>query len=251
MTSVASGDPGRLNSAGMSHGHATREASLKLHDINLMSTTSTDTIRVAVVEDEEALRASLVSLLNHTPGFCCVGEFSDGRSAVEGLPSLRADVILMDIQLPRMRGIECTRALKDVLPDTPVLMFTMFADDELVFEALEAGAVGYVLKRATPEYLLSAVSDAKAGGSPMTSLIARKVVQRFHKPRPVAPTAKLSPREEELLQHLAKGRSYKEAAAGMGVSLDTVRTYIRRIYEKLQVNSRQGAVERWREESSG
>ena len=232
----------------MSHVHATRGLSPKIHDTDLMSATSTDTIRVAVVEDEEALRASLVSLLNSAPGFCCVGEFSDGRSAVEGLPALRANVILMDIQLPRLRGIECARELKELLPDTPVLMFTMFADDELVFEALEAGAVGYVLKRATPEYLLSAISDANAGGSPMTSLIARKVVQRFHKPRSAGTTATISPREEELLQHLAKGRAYKEAAAEMGVSLDTVRTYIRRIYEKLQVNSRQGAVERWRQE---
>jgi DNA-binding NarL/FixJ family response regulator len=213
-----------------------------------MSASSTSTVRVAVVEDEPALRSSLVSLLNQAPGFQCVAEFGDGRAALEGLAAVRADVILMDIQLPKLRGIECVRGLKEVLPDTPVLMFTMFADDELVFEALEAGAVGYVLKRATPDYLLSAISDAHAGGSPMTSQIARKVVQRFQKPRSPHPSLGISPREEELLHHLAKGRAYKEAAAEMGVSLDTVRTYIRRIYEKLQVNSRQGAIERWRQE---
>jgi DNA-binding NarL/FixJ family response regulator len=217
-----------------------------------MSASSAVSIRVAVVEDEQALRQSLVALLNRAPGFACVGEFADGRSALEGLAATDADVILMDIQLPKLRGIECVRKLKEVLPDTPVLMFTMFADDEVVFEALEAGAVGYVLKRATPDYLLSAINDAHAGGSPMTSQIARKVVQRLHKPRASQPAAEgISPREEELLQHLAKGRAYKEAAAAMGISLDTVRTYIRRIYEKLHVNSRQAAVERWREGTGG
>lgn len=208
---------------------------------------STSTIRVAIVEDDGNLRSSVVSLLNSSAGFACAAELGDGRAALDTLPQIKPDVILMDIQLPKLGGIECVRELKSLIPDTPILMFTMFADDELVFDALQAGAVGYLLKRSTPEGLLGDIKDAHAGGAPMSSLIARKVVQSFHRIKASHPQEMPAPREEELLQLLAKGRSYKEAAADMNVSLDTVRTYIRRVYKKLHVNSRQSAVDRWRE----
>lgn len=205
-------------------------------------------IRVAIVEDDVNLRSSVVALLNGAPGYGCAAELGDGRAALDILPQIKPDVILMDIQLPKLGGIECVRELKTLLPETPILMFTMFADDELVFDALQAGAVGYLLKRSSPEGLLEDIKDAHHGGAPMSSLIARKVVQSFHRNTATHPPEEMpAPREEELLQLLAKGRSYKEAAADMNVSLDTVRTYIRRVYKKLHVNSRQSAVDRWRE----
>lgn len=213
----------------------------------MTQTACPNSIRVAIVEDDSSLRSSVVTLLNSSPGFTCVAELGNGRMALDSLPQIRPDVILMDIQLPKLGGIECVRELKSLLPETPILMFTMFADDELVFDALQAGAVGYLLKRSSPEGLLEDIRDAHNGGAPMSSLIARKVVQSFHRSKASHLQELPAPREEELLQLLAKGRSYKEAAADMNVSLDTVRTYIRRVYKKLQVNSRQGAVDRWRE----
>jgi DNA-binding NarL/FixJ family response regulator len=205
-----------------------------------MTVPSASPIRVAVVEDDEALRDSLVRLLDRHDGFACVGAFQDAASALAALPALAPDVVLMDIKLPDRSGIECVAELRARSPRTQAVMLTTFDDDDLVFSALQAGAKGYLLKRTAPEEILEAVADVHRGGAPMTSSIARKVVQTFH--RPPRASEGLTAREQELLEHLARGLCYKEAADRMGISIDTVRSHIRKVYEKLQVHSRTEAV---------
>jgi DNA-binding NarL/FixJ family response regulator len=208
-----------------------------------MSAPSARPIRVAVVEDDDALRDSLEALLSRHGGFACVGAFPDAASALAALPGLAPEVVLMDIHLPDRSGIECVAELRSRCPSTQAVMLTTFDDDDLVFSALEAGAKGYLLKRAAPEEILEAIADVHRGGSPMTSSIARKVVQAFHRPpRGQPPTESLTPRETELLEHLVRGLAYKQVADRMGISIDTVRSHIRKVYEKLQVHSRTEAV---------
>jgi len=224
-----------------------------------MNPTGSDAVRVAVVEDDSVIRARLQQFIGSRPGLQCIATFSDAESACATLPSLTPDVVLMDIQLPGRSGIDCVKDLRSALPKTQFVMLTTFDDDDLVFNAIKAGANGYLLKRATTEEILDAVASVHQGGSPITSSIARKVVQAFRRnaadaqpPKteaglPSSTDERLSPREEEMLSHLARGLPYKEVADRMHISIDTVRSYIRRVYEKLQVHSRHEAVIKFRE----
>jgi len=183
--------------------------------------------------------------VNRAEGYHCVGQFESAESALAGLPALKPDVVLADINLPGLSGIECVRALKPQLPSTHFIMLTVYEDADHIFDALAAGAVGYLLKRTPRDELFAALKDVRSGGSPMSSNIARKVVQSFQRPPSETNAAKLSPREREVLDKLAAGFLYKEIADAMGLSLPTVNTYVRRIYEKLHVHSRSQAVARY------
>ncbi|MBN2369348.1 MAG: response regulator transcription factor [Vicinamibacteria bacterium] len=200
-------------------------------------------ITVSIVEDDVRVRGSLAKLIDRSEGFRCVSQHPSGENALEELPRVTPNVVLMDVNLPCMDGVECVRRLKAVLPRTQIVMLTVYEDADLIFSALSAGATGYLLKRTRPADLLAGIRDVHDGGSPMTSHIARRVVQSFQRPdAPVGATDGLSPREQEVLDYLAKGYFYKEIAAALNISYDTVHTYIRRIYEKLQVHSRTEAV---------
>lgn len=200
-------------------------------------------MNVAIVEDNDQLRGTLVRVLDRTPDCKCTGHFATAEAALEALPALRPDVVLMDINLPGMNGVECVRQLKQVLPATQVVMLTAYEDTENIFNALAAGASGYLLKRTSMAELLAALREVQAGGSPMTTHIARKVVQSFQRtPAATQPADNLSQREQEVLDLLAQGLIYKEIAEKLGISYETVHTYIRRIYEKLQVRTRTEAV---------
>jgi len=203
-------------------------------------------ITVAIVEDSPGVRRSLELLLNESPGFKCVGAFSTGEEALKHLPRLAPEVVLMDVHLPNMSGIECTARLRQLLPATQVVMLTVYTDTEKIFKALRAGASGYLLKRSSPDKILEAIREVKAGGAPMTGDIARRVVEAFKEPvaAPSAPS-QLSRREEEVLELLAKGAANKEIAATLSISLDTVRYHLKHIYEKLHVRSRTEAVAKY------
>jgi DNA-binding NarL/FixJ family response regulator len=200
-------------------------------------------IRLAIVEDDADLRRELVSQLGSQPDLMVVKEFPDAETATIGLPGLSVDVVLTDIQLPGNSGIELVRRMKRRMSGTDFLMLTTFNDDDLVFEALRAGAIGYLLKRNQPLEVAAAIRNIGDGGSPMSSSIARKVVGAFRSPDH-DDYEPLSPRERELIDLLARGRTYKECATSLDLSVDTVRTYIRRIYQKLHVHSRHEAVEK-------
>jgi DNA-binding NarL/FixJ family response regulator len=210
--------------------------------------TRSNPISVAVVEDDPGYRDSLENLLKVNAEFLLVGAYPDVPSCLAGLPANPPDVLLMDIQLPDMSGIEGVRSVLAIAPKTMVVMLTAFDDSERVFESLRAGAVGYLIKRATADEILAAIKDAIVGGSPISSRIARLVVRSFQalpsEMEPPLPAAAhmLSARERELLDLLAEGLRYKEAAERMRVSLNTIRCYIRRVYEKLQANSRSQAL---------
>ncbi|MGA4643021.1 response regulator [Limisphaera sp. 4302-co] len=201
-------------------------------------------IKVAIVEDNEKLRDTLGRVLDRTEGFACAGRFATAEEALEQVPALKPDVVLMDINLPGINGVECVRRLKEQCPDTQFIMLTVYEDTDNIFNALAAGATGYLLKRSSKAELLQAIRDVMKGGSPMTTHIARKVVQSFQKPLPPQPRQdfELSPREHEVLDLLAQGFLYKEIAEKLGVTYETVHTHIRRIYEKLQVRTRTEAV---------
>ena len=203
-------------------------------------------ITVSIVEDNDQLRGTLARVLNRAEGFQCVGQHGSAEAALEGVPKEKPAVVLMDINLPGMNGVECVRKLKPLLPQTHMIMLTVYEDTENIFKALAAGATGYMLKRTPRDELLAAIQDVLRGGSPMSAHIARKVVQSFQRPAsaaaPVAEEAALSPREKEVLDCLAQGFLYKEIAEKLGISYETVHTYIRRIYEKLQVRTRTEAV---------
>jgi DNA-binding NarL/FixJ family response regulator len=200
-------------------------------------------MNVSIVEDNEQLRTTLARVLNRSEGFKCLSHYGDAESALQGLPRDKPDAVLMDINLPGMNGVECVRQLKQLLPATQVVMLTVYEDTENIFNALAAGASGYLLKRTKSAELLDALREVARGGSPMTTHIARKVVQSFQKAGPSPqPTENLSQREQEVLDCLAQGFLYKEIAEKLGISYETVHTYIRRIYEKLQVRTRTEAV---------
>ncbi len=200
-------------------------------------------ITVSIVEDNEQLRGTLARVINRAEGFRCLSQYPDAEAAVQALPRDRPDVVLMDINLPGMNGVECVRRLKQLAPSTQVIMLTVYEDTENIFNALAAGASGYLLKRTPRAEVLDAIREVYRGGSPMTTHIARKVVQSFQQSGASSqPTESLSPREQEVLDCLSKGFLYKEIADKLGISYETVHTYIRRIYEKLQVRTRTEAV---------
>jgi len=196
-----------------------------------------------IIEDDASVRELLAAWLEEAPDFACVGEFPDAESAVAGMPDCKPNVALVDINLPGSSGIDCVRALKPRLPDTQFVMLTVYEDSDHIFDALSAGATGYLLKRTPRDVLIAALREVHAGGSPMSSNIARKVVQSLQQAKPtLKPAEELSKRENEVLGLLAQGYLYKEIADTIGISLPTVNTYIRRIYEKLHVHSRAQAV---------
>jgi DNA-binding NarL/FixJ family response regulator len=200
-------------------------------------------INVSIVEDNEQLRATLARLINKAEGFHCVSQYGTAEAALEGLPKDRPEVVLMDINLPGINGVECVRRLKQVAPEIAAVMLTAYEDTENIFNALAAGATGYLLKRAPRAVCWAALHEVQRGGSPMTTHIARKVVQSFQKAPVSSQTGDaLSAREQEVLDFLSHGFLYKEIAEKMGISYETVHTYIRRIYEKLQVRTRTEAV---------
>lgn len=200
------------------------------------------TINVAIVEDTEIIRESLTMLVSGTEGFKCVGVYGNAEDALLHLPLLRPDVILMDIGLPGINGIECVRQLKMKCPNTQYLMCTIFEDDENIFEALKAGATGYILKKTSPAMKLDAIVELHNGGAPMSGQIARKVIQAMQQPKSNAELESLSARETEILQLLSRGFRYKEISDQLNISTATVRTHIHNIYEKLQVQSRTDAL---------
>ncbi len=208
-----------------------------------LSPASTAPIAVMIVEDDDSTRESLARWIQKADGVACTERFPDAESAAVPLLESKPDVALIDINLPGLSGIEFVRELKPRVPETQFVMFTVYEDSTHIFDALAAGATGYLLKRTTPEALIAALRDAHAGGSPMTSNIARKVVQSLHQvtPKPKS-SLKLSKRESEVLVLLAQGHLYKEIADTMGVALPTINSFIRRIYEKLHVHSRAQAV---------
>ena len=200
-------------------------------------------ITVSIVEDNDQLRGTLARVINRAEGFHCLSQYPDAEAAVEALPRDHPDVVLMDINLPGMNGVECVRRLKQLAPDSLVIMLTVYEDTENIFNALAAGASGYLLKRTPRAEVLDAIREVHRGGSPMTTHIARKVVQSFQQTGASSqPTESLSPREQEVLDCLSKGFLYKEIADKLGIGYETVHTYIRRIYEKLQVRTRTEAV---------
>jgi DNA-binding NarL/FixJ family response regulator len=198
---------------------------------------------VAIVEDNTDFRATLTRYLDAAPGYRCVCACATSQEAIQKIPRVQPDVVLMDVHLPDMSGVDCTRKLKELCPNLQILMLTVYEDNERVFGALKAGASGYLLKRADPADILAAIQDVKLGGAPMSSQIARRVVQSFREPpRNAQKSESLSQREEEILQHLSKGYSTKEIAEQLSVSVNTVRTHLQHIYHKLHVRSRTEAV---------
>ncbi|MBD2754325.1 response regulator [Spirosoma validum] len=203
-------------------------------------------ITVAIVEDKEPIRQSLAILVDGADGFSCQATFETAEAALEYLPSHCVDVVLMDIDLPGMNGIDCVRHLKLLCPGTQFMMCTMYDEDETVFDALKAGANSYLLKRSPPHKLLEAITELYEGGAPMSSTIARKIASSFHI-NTSAPNELdvLTPREREILDRLSKGYSHKEVANELFVSPTTVRKHIFNIYEKLQVHSKVEAVNKY------
>jgi len=204
------------------------------------------TITVALVEDNAGLRSAIETMLKRAPDLACVGSFPDGEQALRDLPGLRPRVVLMDINLPGMNGAQCVAQLSQRLPDTQIIMLTVNDDTDMIFDSLSAGAVGYLLKPIRSEQLIAAIHEIISGGAPMSSNIARRVVQTFKKPVAADPNLTLlAPRERETLELLSKGLLQKEIAEKLGVSYWTIQTYIARIYEKLHVHSRAQAVAKY------
>jgi DNA-binding NarL/FixJ family response regulator len=198
---------------------------------------------VAIVEDDAGIRDNLQALLNGSPGYRCTCVCESGERALVDIPHHRPDVVLMDINLPRMSGIECVARLKVKMPDLLVLMLTVYDDGDSIFRALKAGASGYLVKRLASDKLLEAIEDVCTGGSPMSCQIARKVVQYFHQAGPAEDGSEnLSPREREILDLLVTGCFFKEIADRLGIGGETVRTHVNHIYRKLHVRSRTEAV---------
>ncbi|MBI4427940.1 MAG: response regulator transcription factor [Ignavibacteriales bacterium] len=200
-------------------------------------------IRIAIVEDNDKIRDGLEVLLNGSPEFSCVATYGTAEEALKYLPAKKPDVVLMDIGLPRMSGIECVEKLKQILPEIQVMMLTVYEDDDRVFKSLVAGATGYVLKNTMPAQLFEAIRDLHNGGSPMSNVIGRKVVQAFQQMGSSSKDLEnLSERENEILSYVAKGYRDKEVADKFFISPDTVRKHLRNIYQKLHVRSRTEAV---------
>ena len=203
-------------------------------------------INVAIVEDNRDFRATLESYLNEAPGFYCSCACGCAEEALKQVPRLLPEVVLMDLHLPNMSGVDCTRRLKELCPSVQILILTVYEDNERIFGALKAGASGYLLKRADPADILLAIQEVKVGGSPMSSQIARRVVQSFREPgRDPLKDEKLSQRELQILQELSKGYSSKEIGDHFSISVATVKSHLQHIYDKLHVRSRTEAVLRF------
>jgi DNA-binding NarL/FixJ family response regulator len=207
----------------------------------------TNMTTVAIVEDQKILRESLKKLIAGDSEYRCLGVCGSAEEALQQIPLWKPEVVVMDIHLPKMSGIECTRRLKELCPNSAVLILTVYEDNESIFEALRAGARGYLLKRAVSDQILRAIQDVKDGGGPMTSQVARRVMESFGESvREKSEAATLSVREQEILSQLTKGYANKEIADKMSVSTSTVRTHLRHIYEKLHVRSRTEAAMKFR-----
>lgn len=208
-------------------------------------------IAVSIVEDDPWLRKDLAREISAAAGFDCLGSHASAEEALKKLPDEKPDVVIMDINLPGMNGIECVRRLKLVAPEMCILMLTVYEESDLIFAALRAGASGYLLKRSQSAELLEAIADAHQGGSPMTSSVARQVVQFFAQPPARQPeTEGLSTREQEILNLLVKGHSYKAIGDQLSVSVNTVRMFIRRIYRKMHIHSRSEAAAQIQQQNS-
>jgi DNA-binding NarL/FixJ family response regulator len=202
-------------------------------------------IRVSIVEDLTEVREGLVELIQSDEELLMVGSFKDAEAAVEKLPALRADIVVMDINLPGMSGIDCIRTIKEKCPDTEFMMFTVYENDEKVLQALKAGATGYLLKRTEPKRIVESIKELSQGGSPMSSNIARKLLTLFVHEKTKTKKEALSDRENEVLQLLADGLLYKEIAERLFIGHGTVRQHIHNIYEKLHVHNRTEAVNKY------
>lgn len=200
-------------------------------------------VKVCIVEDNAAMREGVAQVLNQAPGLRCVNTYATAEAAVLDLPSQKPDVALVDINLPGMNGIECVAKLKAQMPQLQVLMLTRYEQSDMIFDSIRAGASGYLLKRTPAEEMIQAVEQVYAGGAPMTMQIARKVINYFQQiPKPASEVEKLTPRETEVLNLLAKGHVYKKIAGDLGISINTLRVHLRAIYEKLHVHSRTEAT---------
>lgn len=200
-------------------------------------------LRLCLVEDHRSTRESFIKLLRHAPDVVCIGAFENGKQALAEIPALQPNVVLMDINIPAPSGIECVRTLKLSCPKIEFVMLTTYDETDLIFDALRAGASGYLLKRAAPDELIRAINEVRNGGSPMSMEIARRVVSHFHQIRqPVIEEEKLSKRESEILALLAKGLSYKLIADELGLSPHTIHNRLRGIYKKLHVQTGREAV---------
>jgi DNA-binding NarL/FixJ family response regulator len=203
-------------------------------------------ISVSIVDDEKGLCESIATFVNSSPGFRCVSKYGSAEVALKNLPADQPDVVLMDINMASMDGIECVHRLKKLMPKVQVVMLTVYEDSDKIFRALAAGATGYLLKRCAPDELLQAIRDVLAGGSPMSHAIARKVVASFQATTsPADQENQLSPREERVLDCLARGLAYKQIGDELGISINTIRTHLQHIYEKLHVRSRTEAVAKY------
>ena len=203
-------------------------------------------IKVSIIEDDDWIRENLAAQIGQTSGFSCIGSYRDGEQALLSIGKEAPDVVMMDINLPKMNGIECVRRLKKLVPSTQILMLTVYEDSDKIFDSLLAGASGYLLKRTPQAEILEAIADVHRGNSPMSGHIARKVVQYFNQRGSAEKEIeKLSKREHEVLDHLAQGIPYKEIADVLSLSIDTVRMHIKGIYSKLHVHSRGEAVAKY------
>ncbi len=212
-----------------------------------MSRETTATKTVMIVEDNQGLRRQLLQILESAPDIQCAGAYVSAETALPEILKQKPDVVLMDIKLPGMSGIQCVAEIKKAAPNIQILMVTVYEDSERIFRALKAGASGYLIKSSPPEQLLESIRDVYKGGAPMSSHIARKVVQHFHLLGPsVQESENLSPREQEVLDLLAMGFIYKEIGSKLNISSETVRTYVKNICQKMHVRSRLEAIARHR-----
>jgi DNA-binding NarL/FixJ family response regulator len=212
-------------------------------DPGLMSVRSTQTTRIAIVEDQAGVAESLTKLINRARGLQVIATYPNGEAALEAIPQQKPDLVLMDIGLPGMSGIECVRSLKAKLPALPIIMLTVYDEGEYLFNSLKAGASGYLLKRTTGEKLAEAIAEARLGGVPLTRQMAGKMAQYFQQlGTTTSEMETLTKRERETLVLLAEGFRYKEIADRLGIGIETVREYVRNVYRKLHVSSRTEAV---------
>ncbi len=210
--------------------------------------TAPETLAIAIVEDNAALGASLRKIIEASDGMDCIGVWTSGEDALKKIDAFRPQLVLMDINLPGISGIETTARVKQHLPEIQIIMVTVYRDHDKIFAALKAGASGYLLKRSSPGEVRDAIHDVRAGGAPMSPEIARRVVEAFHQPAETqTEELNLTPRETEILELLCEGLANKEIADRLGISNETVRVHLKHIYEKLHVRSRTEAAMKYRD----